>query len=53
MQIKPQPVTVSVGVAVYPDHGLTCEAVISSADQALYLAKRQGRNRVVVWEGAR
>jgi diguanylate cyclase (GGDEF)-like protein len=41
-------VTVSIGVAVYPDHGETPEAIIASADKALYHAKRNGRNRVVI-----
>ena len=40
-------VTVSVGVAVlYPNVGLAPDELLSQADQALYAAKRQGRNRV-------
>ncbi|HYM96467.1 MAG TPA: sensor domain-containing diguanylate cyclase, partial [Candidatus Sulfotelmatobacter sp.] len=41
------PVTLSIGVAVFPDSGETAEAVIRKADAALYLAKKSGRNRVV------
>ena len=41
-------VTVSIGVACYPDHGDTAEALIASADAALYRAKRGGRNGIVV-----
>jgi diguanylate cyclase (GGDEF)-like protein len=41
-----EPVSVSVGVAVAAA-GENVEDVLSRADQALYLAKRQGRNRVV------
>jgi diguanylate cyclase (GGDEF)-like protein len=40
-------ITISIGMAEFPDHGYTAEAVISSADEALYEAKRGGRNRVV------
>ncbi len=39
-------VTVSIGVAVYPDHGDSMSAVLEAADGALYEAKNQGRNRV-------
>ncbi len=41
-------VTVSIGVAEYPDDGETVEAVIASADQVLYRAKEAGRNCVVL-----
>ncbi|HUJ78715.1 MAG TPA: diguanylate cyclase [Nitrospiria bacterium] len=41
-------VTTSIGLAAYPEHGLTPEAMIASADQALYQAKESGRNRVVI-----
>jgi diguanylate cyclase (GGDEF)-like protein len=40
-------VTVSIGLAEFPTHGDTPEAVISRADEALYDAKRAGRDRVV------
>lgn len=39
-------VTLSQGVAIYPDHGQTGEAVIQAADDALYRAKHAGRKRV-------
>ncbi len=42
-----QKVTVSLGVATYPEDGTTAEGVLEAADQAMYVAKRQGRNRVV------
>ena len=41
-------VTLSIGVASFPEHGDTPEAIIASADAALYHAKRTGRNRVVM-----
>jgi diguanylate cyclase (GGDEF)-like protein len=38
--------TCSLGVAVYPDDGLTRTQLIDSADRAMYAAKRFGRNQV-------
>ncbi len=46
-----QSVTVSVGVAMFPEHGSTGRDVLRAADNAMYRAKAQGRNRVVVAEG--
>ena len=43
-------VTISVGVAAFPDHGATSEALLAAADRALYQAKAQGRDRVAVAE---
>jgi diguanylate cyclase (GGDEF)-like protein len=40
-------VTLSAGIAEYPVHGGSAEAVIATADARLYEAKRTGRNRVV------
>ena len=42
--------TVSLGVAAYPLHGATGEEVLIRADRALYRAKQEGRNRVVVYQ---
>ena len=42
------PVTVSLGVAVYPSHGRTRDEVLAAVDAALYKAKQDGRDRVVV-----
>lgn len=41
-------ITVSLGVAAVPTHGVTAEAVIKAADIALYQAKAAGRNRVML-----
>ena len=41
-------VTVSIGVALYPDHASSKEDVIEAADQAMYVAKNQSRNSVYV-----
>ncbi|TMB37434.1 MAG: GGDEF domain-containing protein, partial [Deltaproteobacteria bacterium] len=40
----------SIGVSSMPSHGESPGALILAADRALYLAKQQGRNRVVVAE---
>jgi diguanylate cyclase (GGDEF)-like protein len=40
-------VTLSLGVARFPDDGATPQALIAAADGALYLAKAGGRDRVV------
>lgn len=40
--------TMSVGVAIFPDHGSDAPSLIAAADQAMYRAKASGRNRVVV-----
>ena len=40
--------TVSMGIAVFPDHGQTVEEVIQASDKALYESKRNGRNRVTL-----
>jgi diguanylate cyclase (GGDEF)-like protein/PAS domain S-box-containing protein len=42
-------VSVSMGVAVFPDHGSTMAEVLRASDQALYAAKREGRDRVSMW----
>ena len=41
-------VTVSIGLAVYPENGPTVEALLRSAEAALNRAKSEGGNRVVV-----
>jgi diguanylate cyclase (GGDEF)-like protein len=41
-------ITLSAGVAIYPEHGRTIETVLHAADAALYRAKQEGRDRVVV-----
>ncbi len=43
-------VTVSAGIAIFPYHADKAEALIKSADEALYLSKEAGRNKVTVAE---
>lgn len=39
-------ITTSMGIAQFPDDGETTRSLLEAADQALYAAKRTGRNRV-------
>lgn len=44
-------ITISLGVAVFPENGVTAESLLKAADGALYRAKQAGRDRVcVAWE---
>ena len=42
------PVTLSIGVALFPQHADAADALLRAADRALYAAKEAGRDRVVV-----
>ncbi|MDB4946463.1 MAG: hypothetical protein JWP97_5997 [Labilithrix sp.] len=46
--IGPLHVTCSVGIATFPEGGSTWDELFKSADEALYVSKRSGRNRVSV-----
>ena len=39
--------TISIGVSSFPEHGHTSEEILKTADNALYRAKKEGRDRVV------
>ncbi len=41
-------ITLSLGVAVFPEHGTTSTAILRAVDAALYRAKHGGRDRVVI-----
>jgi diguanylate cyclase (GGDEF)-like protein len=43
-------VSFSTGVATYPYHGLSVDLLKKSADNALYVAKKQGKNKLVIAE---
>jgi len=42
------PITLSIGVAAFPEHGLTPEEILKAADECLYQSKTDGRDRVTV-----
>jgi diguanylate cyclase (GGDEF)-like protein len=44
---KKIPITISMGVATYPEHGEDPATLVSKADGALYQAKTAGRDRVI------
>ncbi len=44
-------INLSIGVATMPGHASTIEDVIKAADEALYVAKSHGRNRVITAPG--
>ncbi len=41
-------ITISLGVAIFPQDGWTSDRLLEAADQALYRAKKEGRDRVVI-----
>ncbi len=43
-----EPVTLSIGLAAFPQDGATSEALLKAVDDALYRAKREGRDRIVL-----
>jgi diguanylate cyclase (GGDEF)-like protein/PAS domain S-box-containing protein len=45
-------VTASFGVATFPQDGKTRDALVSAVDEALYTAKKAGRNRTIVFDNA-
>jgi diguanylate cyclase (GGDEF)-like protein len=42
--------SVSMGVAAFPDHGTDLRSIMNKSDQAMYLSKKTGRNRVTVFD---
>ena len=43
------PITISVGIALYPDHARLKDELVEKADKALYYSKENGRNIVSLW----
>jgi len=46
-----QSVGASIGVALWPDHGANAGVVVRAADEAMYVAKTAGKNRICVAQG--
>lgn len=44
------PLTMSFGIATFPDHGSGDEELLEKADQALYFSKNNGRNKTTLWD---
>ncbi len=42
---EPVHASISIGISLYPEHGINSDELISKADQAMYLAKKQGKNQ--------
>ncbi|OAS21582.1 putative bifunctional diguanylate cyclase/phosphodiesterase [Paenibacillus oryzisoli] len=43
-------VTMSAGISVFPDHGLTASMLMKRADKAMYHAKQEGRNQFAMYQ---
>ena len=48
LRVQGKSITVSIGIASFPDHGSTPDELVKAADDALYQAKRAGKNRIVI-----
>ena len=46
---RPVKLTISIGIATYPEHGASVEELLHAADHGLYAAKALGRNRCVIY----
>jgi diguanylate cyclase (GGDEF)-like protein len=42
-------ITISIGISEYPKNGLTPAELIEAADKALYFAKNNGRNKIILF----
>lgn len=45
----PNNLTISIGIAHFPEHSQLKDDLVKKADMALYESKRQGKNQVTVW----
>ena len=47
-QAEPLNINISIGIASFPDDANSSQSLIEQADKALYLSKREGRNRISI-----
>ncbi|MEC0270176.1 putative bifunctional diguanylate cyclase/phosphodiesterase [Paenibacillus anseongense] len=45
-------VTMSAGISIFPDHGMTASMLMKRADKAMYHAKQEGRNQFVIYQSS-
>ncbi len=43
-------IAVSLGIALFPEHAMDAGSLVRCADEALYYAKRAGRDRVCAYQ---
>lgn len=46
---EPVHLTLSIGIASFPEHGQTAQEIISKADNALFFSKKNGKNRISIY----
>ena len=49
---KPFSVTCSIGVSIFPQHGKDADTLLKHADEAMYVAKKTGRNKIEFYSAA-
>ena len=49
-QCEGMPITVSVGLAAYPEHSKEFKKLVNKADRAMYFAKQSGRNQTFIYD---
>jgi diguanylate cyclase (GGDEF)-like protein/PAS domain S-box-containing protein len=48
----PLTITASIGISLYPDHGVDIDTILKNADSAMYRAKQAGRNQYQLYNEA-